>query len=83
MRPTWAEINLDSLIHNFNLVKALLEPGVAVLSVVKADAYGHGAVEVAGALAEAGTEMFGVATVEEAVELGTTASSSRYSFSAV
>ncbi|MGE3523695.1 MAG: alanine racemase, partial [Candidatus Dadabacteria bacterium] len=54
MRPTWAEINLDSLIHNFNTVKALLEPGVAVLSVVKADAYGHGAVEVAGALAEAG-----------------------------
>lgn len=69
MRPTWAEINLDSLIHNFNVVKALLEPGVAVLSVVKADAYGHGAVEVAGALAEAGTDMFGVATVEEAVEL--------------
>jgi len=69
MRPTWAEINLDSLIHNFGTLKALIGPGVAVLSVVKADAYGHGAVEVAGALAEAGTDMLGVATVEEAVEL--------------
>lgn len=69
MRPTWAEIDLDSLIHNFNLVKGLAGPGVAILSVVKADAYGHGAVEVAGALAEAGTEMLGVASVEEAVEL--------------
>jgi alanine racemase len=69
MRPTWAEIDLDSLIHNFNVVKGLLGEGVGVLSVVKADAYGHGAVEVGKALEEAGTEMLGVATVEEAVEL--------------
>lgn len=69
MRPTWAEIDLDSLIHNFSVVKDLLGEGVGVLSVVKADAYGHGAVEVGGALVEAGTEMLGVATVEEAAEL--------------
>jgi len=69
MRPTWAEIDLDSLIHNFNVVKGLLGEGVGVLSVVKADAYGHGAVEVGRALEEAGTEMLGVATVEEAAEL--------------
>jgi len=69
MRPTWAEIDLDSLIHNFNVVKGLLGEGVGVLSVVKADAYGHGAVEVGKALEEAGTEMLGVATVEEAAEL--------------
>lgn len=69
MRPTWAEIDLDSLIHNFNVVRGLVDDHVGVLSVVKADAYGHGAVEVGRTLEEAGTEMLGVATVEEAVEL--------------
>ena len=69
MRPTWAEIDLDSLIHNFNVVRGLVGEGVGVLSVVKADAYGHGAVEAGRALEEAGTDMLGVATVEEAVEL--------------
>lgn len=69
MRETWAEIRIDSLIHNFGVVKRLVGSGVGVLSVVKADAYGHGAVEVGRALQEAGTEMLGVATVEEAVEL--------------
>jgi alanine racemase len=69
MRPTWAEIDLDSLTHNFNVVKGLLKRGVRVLSVVKADGYGHGAVEVSRVLVEAGTDMLGVASVEEAVEL--------------
>ena len=69
MRPTWAEIDLDSLIHNFNVVRGLVDDHVGVLSVVKADAYGHGAVEVGKTLEEAGTDMLGVATVEEAVEL--------------
>lgn len=69
MRETWAEILIDALIHNFGVVKGLVGSGVGVLSVVKADAYGHGAVEVGRALEEAGTEMLGVATVEEAVEL--------------
>ncbi|MFI5323291.1 MAG: alanine racemase [Thermodesulfobacteriota bacterium] len=69
MRPTWAEINLDSLVHNFNVVKGLLKQGVGVLSIVKADAYGHGAVEVSKALEEAGTDMLGVASVEEGMEL--------------
>ena len=69
MRPTWAEIDLDALRHNFMLVKELVGPSVSVLSVVKADGYGHGAVEVSKTLVEAGTEMLGVATVEEAMEL--------------
>ncbi len=69
MRPTWAEINLDAVKHNFMLTKELVGPRVSVLSVVKADAYGHGAVEVSRALVEAGTDMLGVAIVEEAMEL--------------
>jgi alanine racemase len=69
MRPTWAEIDLDAVKHNFMLTKELVGPSVSVLSVVKADAYGHGAVEVSRALVEAGTDMLGVAIVEEAMEL--------------
>ncbi len=69
MRPTWAEIDLGALQHNFMLVKELVGVGVSILSVVKADGYGHGAVEVSKALVEAGTDMLGVATVEEAMEL--------------
>ena len=69
MRPTWAEIDLEALKHNFMLTKELVGAGVSVLSVVKADAYGHGAVEVGRALVEAGTDMLGVAIVEEALEL--------------
>jgi len=69
MRPTWAEINLDAVKHNFMLTKELVGERVAVLSVVKADGYGHGAVEVSKVLIESGTDMLGVATVEEAMEL--------------
>ena len=45
-RPTWAEINLDNLVHNFRVTKAAVG-GVAIMAAVKADAYGHGAVECA------------------------------------
>lgn len=69
MRPTWAEIDLGALKHNFLIVKELVGADVAILSVVKADGYGHGAVEVSKTLVEAGTDMLGVATVEEAMEL--------------
>lgn len=46
-RPTWAEINLDNLIHNFRVTRAAVGGGVAIMPAVKADAYGHGAVECA------------------------------------
>ena len=69
MRRTWAEINLNNLKHNFQQVRTLVGENVSILSVVKADAYGHGAVAVSKALVEAGTEMLGVATVEEALQL--------------
>lgn len=69
MRPTWAEIDLEAVKHNFMLTKELVGQNVSVLSIVKADAYGHGAVEVSRALVDAGTDMLGVAIVEEALEL--------------
>jgi alanine racemase len=69
MRPTWAEINLDSLKYNFLQVKRIIGNDVGVISIVKADAYGHGAVVVGKALIESGSQILGVATVEEALEL--------------
>ena len=68
-RPTAAEISLPALRRNFRILRSLLPPSTAILAVVKADAYGHGAAPVARALAAEGARMFGVATVEEGVEL--------------
>ncbi len=68
-RPTVAEINLDNLEHNLDRLREHLSPGTKILAVVKADAYGHGAVSIAGRLRERGIGHFGVATVEEGEEL--------------
>lgn len=68
LRPTWAEISLPKLRRNFEYVRRVAGPR-RVMAVVKADAYGHGAVTIARTLEEAGADWFGVATVEEALEL--------------
>lgn len=68
-RPTWAEINLDALAANFHLVKNRVGPDVNVMAVVKANAYGHGAVECARRLEREGAKWFGVALPEEGIEL--------------
>ena len=70
MRPTWAEIDINSLKSNFLHVKKLIGNGTGIMSIVKADAYGHGAVAVSKALFDlCGSQLFGVATVDEALEL--------------
>ncbi|MBI4124642.1 MAG: alanine racemase [Deltaproteobacteria bacterium] len=69
LRPTFAQIDLSALKHNYNRVLRSLPKNCGVLAVVKADAYGHGAVTVAKALEGLGTAGLGVATVEEGVEL--------------
>jgi alanine racemase len=68
-RPTWAEIHLDNLAANFNQIKNLVSPTARVMAIVKADAYGHGAVECARRLAKEGAEWFGVAIPEEGTQL--------------
>ena len=68
-RPTWAEIDLNNLAANFNKVKNLVSPPARVMAVVKANAYGHGAVECARRLAKEGAAWFGVALPEEGIEL--------------
>jgi alanine racemase len=67
-RPTVAEIDLAALRANYSALRAYTN-GAKIMAVVKADAYGHGAAEVAHALRKQGCVHFGVATVEEAREL--------------
>ena len=68
-RPTWATIDLDALAYNFHLIRERVGKEVKVLAAVKADAYGHGAVECARRLAAEGVDWFGVALPEEGIEL--------------
>ncbi len=65
----WVEIDLAALAHNVRSLKALLSPSTDLMSVVKADAYGHGAVTVAKVALTAGATWLGVATVPEGIEL--------------
>ena len=65
----WLEINLSALRSNFHAVQNHLEGKPPVLTVVKANAYGHGAVPVSKALLEEGASILGVATADEAREL--------------
>ncbi|MCH7549482.1 MAG: alanine racemase, partial [Candidatus Krumholzibacteriota bacterium] len=66
--PTWVEVDLDRLTRNLDNIQRHIKDDVGLLLTVKADAYGHGAVQVAQA-AEGHVRMFGVATIDEAVEL--------------
>jgi alanine racemase len=68
-RPTLCVIDLSALRWNLRQVKAKVGSEVRTLCMVKADAYGHGALQVAQALAHEGSDSFGVATLEEAAAL--------------
>lgn len=68
-RPTWAEINLDALAHNLRVIRQQVGDEVKILAAVKANAYGHGAVECARRLESEGVDWFGVALPEEGIEL--------------
>jgi alanine racemase len=68
-RPTIAEIDLDALRFNLSQLRGLTGGKAEVLAVVKANAYGHGAQEIARELESAGARVFGVATTEEGIEL--------------
>ena len=68
-RPTWAEVSLANLRYNFGVVQRHIGPGVTVCAVVKADGYGHGAIECARALEEEGAKWQGVTSLDEAIPL--------------
>lgn len=63
-----ADINLDAIYQNVVNAKKLLRPGTKIMAVVKADGYGHGAIETAGVL-DSIVDAYGVAILEEGIEL--------------
>ena len=67
-RPAWLDINLESLVYNLGVLRARAGSR-GIMAVVKADAYGHGAVAVSRVLESAGVEWLAVAFVEEGIEL--------------
>ena len=69
LRPTWAEVSLPTLRHNFHAIRECVAPDVTVCAVVKAHAYGHGAVECARALEQEGARWFGVTSTDEGLAL--------------
>ncbi|MCD1259502.1 alanine racemase [Paenibacillus athensensis] len=68
-RPTWVEISLDALRSNIEEFQRVLPPFIKLMAVVKADAYGHGAVGVSKEVIDSGIDYLGVAFLDEALEL--------------
>ncbi|CAD0227060.1 Alanine racemase [Planktothrix agardhii] len=65
----WVEVDLGAIAENIRQLKGLLSPQTKLMAVVKADAYGHGAVSVAKTVCQAGAEWLAVATLPEGIEL--------------
>lgn len=68
-RDAWVEIDLGNIEHNIKTIKSLINPQTKLLAVVKADSYGHGAPMIAPTLQASGVDMFGVASVDEGIQL--------------
>lgn len=69
LRRTWAEIDLDAAAHNYAVIRAKMSPDAQMCCVVKADAYGHGAVQLAKLYERLGASWLAVSNLEEAVQL--------------
>src|SRR5699024_12077708 len=69
LKRTWADVSLDALAHNYRAIRGHIQIGCKFLGVMKADAYGHGAVPMSHALVELGAEYLAVSNLEEAVQI--------------
>ncbi|OFW11002.1 MAG: alanine racemase [Acidobacteria bacterium RIFCSPLOWO2_12_FULL_59_11] len=68
-RPTWVEISLPQLAENYRVIRERVGAKRAVMAIVKADAYGHGLLEISKTLAGLGVDWFGVTSADEGIEL--------------
>ena len=68
-RATFAEINLESFRHNLRSIKSFVGPAVRTMAIIKADAYGHGAIQCARAAIKENVEYIGVGIIQEGIEL--------------
>jgi len=66
---SWVEVDLDHFTHNWNELRRLVGPSIQILQVVKADAYGHGAIEISNMALQNGASWLGVANADEGVQL--------------
>ena len=69
VKRTWAEISLDAIIHNFKEIKKKIGDNSKICCVIKADGYGHGAVELAHIYEKIGADFFAVSNIDEGIEL--------------
>lgn len=69
LRRAWAEISLDNLTYNYQKIRKHIGPDVKFVGVVKADAYGHGSVQVSEKLQQLGADYLAVSSIDEAIEL--------------
>jgi len=69
LRRTWAEVNIDAIAHNYKVIRDKIGIDVKFLGVVKADAYGHGSIQVSKLLQDLGADYLAVSSVDEALEL--------------
>ena len=69
VKRTWAEINLDHIAHNYRVIRQHTDKHAMVCCVIKADGYGHGAVELAKLYERLGAGWFAVSNIEEAMQL--------------
>jgi alanine racemase len=65
----WAEVDLEAIAHNVRELRRITDPGADLMAVVKANAYGHGVIEVTRKALENGADFLGVARIEEGIEL--------------
>ena len=69
MRPTIAKIYLENLRHNFKVIRSRIQPSAKMCVAIKADAYGHGAVQCAKVALECGADYFAVSIINEGIFL--------------
>lgn len=69
LRRTWAEVSLDAIKHNFNEIKRKIDGRAKLCCVIKADGYGHGAVELAKLYEQLGADFFAVSNIDEGIEI--------------
>lgn len=69
VKRTWAEISLDAIIRNFDVIKAKIKGRAKICCVIKADGYGHGAAELARIYEELGADFFAVSNIDEGIEI--------------
>lgn len=68
-RRTWAQVDLDALKHNFEVLRSIVPDSAEIMGIVKADAYGHGVEMISKTLCDLGVDRFGVSSVSEAEQL--------------